>query len=319
MKQIQRSPDALQSLFVKAKGYAREAIPENTRRAYAADWHGFLLWCTEYGRSPLPAHEQTIVLYLTDLAETHKISSLRRKTAAISVAHQLASFASPTRSADVRLALRGIARSQAADGHSRRQATPLLVEDVIAMARACNDDLRGKRDAALILVGFAGGFRRSELVSLRFEDLQRTPEGILLRLRRSKTDQTGEGAEKAIFFGRTPSRCPVLRLESWTVAAGIEHGPLFPRIRKGGRVTDTALTPQSVTNILRERAEQAGIEPQRISGHSLRAGFVTQALISGADYPSIARQTGHRGMQTIMQYDRGRSRFAGNAAQNLGL
>jgi integrase len=219
----------------------------------------------------------------------------------------------------LRTCLRGIARQQASEGKSRKYAQPLLTDDVLAMVRRTDDSFLGQRDAALILVGFAGAFRRSELVGLNVEDITWTKEGALLRLRRSKTDQTGESPEKAIFRGSNAARCPVSQLHRWLESAGIESGPVFRRIRKGDHVTDERLTAQSVSLVLRRYAEKAGIEVDRVSGHSLRAGFVTQALISGASYPEIQRQTGHRAISTVTGYDRGRSRFSGNAARNLGL
>ncbi|MBE0645584.1 MAG: site-specific integrase [Bacteroidetes bacterium] len=319
MTQIQPSATDVATLFEAARDFAREAIPENTRRAYRADWEHFVTWCAAADRNALPATTETVVLYVSSLAASHRIATIRRKVAAISTAHQLAGQETPTRHASLRICLRGITRLQAAEGKSRRYAQPLLTDDILAMIRHTGDSLLGQRDAALILVGFAGAFRRSELVDLSVEDITWSKEGALLRLRRSKTDQTGEAPEKAIFRGSNTARCPVRKLRGYLEYAGIESGPVFRRIRKGGLLTAERLTAQSVSLVLRQYAEKAGIEVERVSGHSLRAGFVTQALISGASYPEIQRQTGHRAISTVTGYDRGRSRFSGNAAQNLGL
>lgn len=319
MSQILHPSSIAPALLQDAQNFVRESIPENTRRAYASDWAAYTTWCEENGREALPTSTETVTMYVTALATTHRISTIRRKVAAISTAHQYAGYTSPTRHTTLRSCMRGIGRQQAEQGQRRQYAQPLLTDDILALLRPTDDSLIGLRDAALILVGFAGAFRRSELVHLNVEDVVWTKEGMLLRVRRSKTDQTGEAPEKAIFYGSADNRCPVRRLRKWLEAAQIESGSVFRRVKKGGVLTDARLSAQTVSLILRRYAEAAGIAVERISGHSLRAGFVTQALISGADYPSIQRQTGHRNINTVTQYDRGRSMFHRNAAQNLGL
>lgn len=315
----QPSSSALQSLDEAARSYAREAVPENTRRAYRADWEGFTAWCRDHDRHSMPASSETVILFLTALAPSHRISTLKRKAAAISTAHQLAGHSSPVKNAGVRLCLRGIARNQAAAGHIEHCADPLLLEDVLSMVRCTDETPGGLRDAALLLIGFAGGFRRSELVALCYEDLTWTKDGLIIRIRLSKTDQTGKGMEKAIPFGQIDHRCPVRRLERWIEAAGINSGPLFRRIRKGGEIETEALTAQSVNLIIRKWAKQAGIDAPRLSGHSLRAGFVTTALLAGASYPQVQKQTGHRSIATVTRYDRGRTQFQGNAVSLIGF
>ncbi|MFZ1730422.1 MAG: site-specific integrase [Bacteroidota bacterium] len=309
----------LEELFLKAADILRKAIPENTRRAYASDWRLFTEWCASVHLEALPAAPDTVVLFLSMYADSYRITTLRRTVAAISIAHQLAKHDTPTRHALVRQCLRSIARTQAEAGQSRGHAKPLLTDDVLALVRCTPKSITGLRDAALILIGFAGAFRRSELVGLNMEDIEWTKEGILLHLRRGKTDQEGTGSAKAIFYGSASARCPVRALKRWIKAAVIESGPLFRRIRKGDHPTDLRLTAQSVSLILRRYAAAAGIDEDRLSGHSLRSGFVTQALLMGADYPAIQRQTGHRSISTVMTYDHGRSRFHRNASQNLGL
>lgn len=315
----QPASTSLQSLNEAARSYAREAIPENTRRAYRADWEGFTAWCRDHDTQSMPASSEAVILFLTSLAPSHRISTLKRKAAAISSAHQLAGHPSPVKNAGVRLCLRGIARNQAAAGKTEHRADPLLLEDVLSMIRCTDDSPGGLRDAALLLVGFAGGFRRSELVALRYEDLTWTKEGLIIHVRFSKTDQSGKGMEKAIPFGQIDHRCPVRRLQRWIDAAGITSGPLFRRIRKGGEIEAEPLTGQSVNLIIRKWAKLAGINVPRLSGHSLRAGFVTTALLAGASYPQVQKQTGHRSIATVTRYDRGRTQFQGNAVSLIGF
>jgi len=307
MRQILPPENALAPLIQQARDYAREAVPDNTRHAYRADWKGFTTWCEEAQLTALPATTDTVVLYLTALAATHRVSSLRRKLASISSAHQLSGHESPTRHASIRLCLRGIARRQAEVGQKERRADPLLLEDILGMIRCADDSLQGKRDTSLLLLGFAGGFRRSELVALQLSDLTWSKEGIIIHLRRSKTDQTGNGQEKAIPHGSSPSRCPVPAMRVWLEAADISEGPVFRRVRKGGLVMKAALSAQSVSLIIRKYAARAGIPGSRLSGHSLRSGFVTAALLGGASYPQIQKQTGHRSLVTVTRYERGRT------------
>ncbi len=319
MSQIQPSPTDLATLFDAARSFAHEAVPENTRRAYRADWEHFSAWCASTGRSTLPATTETVVLYVSFLAASHRITTIRRKVAAISTAHQLARQETPTRHASLRLCLRGIARSQAEECRSREPVAPLLLEDLVAMIRATPDTLAGKRDRALLLLGFAGGFRRSELVALDVKDLQWTKEGVLVRMRRSKTDQTGEAAEKAIPYAQVRARCPVHHLKEWLETGEITGGAVFRRIRKGDKLLETRLTPQSVALIIKQYAAAVGLDESKLSGHSLRAGFVTVALINGASYPEIQRQTGHRSLATVTRYNRDRVQFRNNAVYKLGM
>lgn len=319
MRQIQPSPTDLATLFDAARDFAHEAVPENTRRAYRADWEHFVTWSAAAGRSAMPARTETIVLYVSALASSHRITSIRRKVAAISTAHQLAGQETPTRHASLRLCLRGIARTHADERKSREPASPLLLEDLVALLRATPDTLAGKRDRALLLLGFAGGFRRSELVAIDLEDLRWSKDGLLVKIRRSKTDQTGEAAEKAVPFGLVATRCPLLHLQEWINAAGLSTGPLFRRIRKGDCVREDRLTAQSVSLLIKHHAKAAGIDAQSLSGHSLRSGFVTQALINGATYPEIQRQTGHRSVASVTRYNRDRVQFRNNAVHRLGL
>lgn len=319
MTQIQHPPADLQILIKKARDYIGAAVPENTRRAYVTDWKHYGEWCDLHGLQAMPATPEAVVLYLTDLAATHRVSTLRRKISSISVAHGLAGHPSPTRTTPVRLCLRGIAREQAAGGERTKYARPLLLEDILGMVRTTDDTPKGKRDAALLLIGFAGGFRRSELADLHASDITWQKEGILIRLRQSKTDQEGAQPEKAIPYGSTAERCPVRTLRAWMDAAEIDEGPIFQRIRKGGTVLGNPITPQAVSLVIVERAKAAGIEVENLSGHSLRSGFVTTALINGASFPEIQKQTGHRSLAVVSRYNRDRVQFRNNAVHRLGL
>lgn len=238
--------------------------------------------------------------------------------AAISVAHQAAGFGSPTSDLQVRAVLTGIRRTH---GTEPRRVDPITVGDLRRIiARIDPDTTLGQRDRALLLVGFAGAFRRSELVALTVEDLAERPQGLTVKLRRSKTDQEQRGAIKAIPFGRDPETCPVRALKAWLAASGIEHGPLFRAVDRHGNVGLTPLTGQAVAKVIKRWAEAVGLDPASYSGHSLRAGFVTTAAAAGRSEREISTQTGHAPNSSVLRtYIRHADAFTENAANHLGL
>jgi site-specific recombinase XerD len=180
------------------------------------------------------------------------------------------------------------------------------------------DTLQGKRDRALLLVGFATGSRRSELVGLAMEDLEETPEGLLLTIRKSKTDQEGKGIVKGIVRGEHADTCPVSALLAWAKAAGITTGPLFRNIAKGGKVGGQ-LSAQSVALVVKAAAKAARLDAKKYAGHSLRAGLVTQAAKNGASVGDIMRTTGHRSTETVNRYIRKANIFEDNVSAHIGL
>lgn len=287
--------------------YLGVALSSNTLRAYQGDLQHFLAWG---GR--IPATDVSIASYLAQHAEQHCVTTLSRRLVAIARAHRLAGLASPTQSPLVRATLQGVRRSQ---GTALRQVAPLQKPDLLLMVRGLKG-LRGLRDKALLLVGFASAMRRSELVSLDVSDVVFTQDGLLLRLRRSKTDQEGRGREVAIpaLRGRhDPGRV----LQAWMAAAGIEHGPIFRRISRADQVLPYRLAPQAVALIVKQRAAAVGLDPSRLAGHSLRAGFVTNAARKGASSASIRRQTGHKSDGMLQRYIRDAGLFSDNPVSKV--
>jgi integrase len=199
---------------------------------------------------------------------------------------------------------------------AQSQATPLLKEDLILALDAMGDSMKDLRDRALLLVGFAGGFRRSELVGLDREDIEPVRQGMILHLRRSKTDQLGQGRKIAIPHGRTRF-CPVAALDAWLTSSGIEHGPLFRPVDRHGRIGEDRLSGEAVSLIVRERLAGAEINPSGYSGHSLRAGMATSAAQAGVSSWKIRQQTGHASDAMLARYIRGGELFINNAAGAL--
>jgi integrase len=229
--------------------------------------------------------------------------------ATLAKAHRTAGYSNPVDSEEVALTLRGIRRTH---GRPQRQARPLEWTDVLRMLPAPGS-VKPARDRALILVGFAGGFRRSELVALDTDDLEFVDEGLVITLRRSKTDQAGEGRRIAIPYG-PDSACPVRALRGWIENAGITSGPVFRSVPRSGKVEPRRLSPQAVALILKRYVKRIGLDPELVSGHSLRAGFVTSAAKSGASAWKIRQQTGHKSDAMVARYIRDADLFTDNAA-----
>jgi integrase len=287
--------------------YLQASLSEATKRAYRADVLAFL----SRGGS-IPATQVQVARYLAALAEELSPVTLQRRAVAIGKAHVVQGYADPTKDEHVRATLRGIRRLH---GRPQRQAAPLLREDLLAVVDALPDSLMGVRDRALLLVGFAGGFRRSELVGLDVEDVAFVPDGLLVTLRRSKTDQEGTGRKVGIPYGARA--CPVKALRAWLDRAEVTAGPAFRSVSKGGQVGDQALTDQSVNLVLRKCAARVGLSCERLSGHSLRAGLVTSAAKAGVSSWKIRQQTGHRSDAMLQRYIRDADIFVENAAGAL--
>jgi site-specific recombinase XerD len=309
---------ALDRLAEKARGFVEAAKAENSRRAYRSDWRQFEAWCRGQGLVGLPAAPETVALYMTALAADHKPASLQRKLTSITKAHQAAGFPTPAsmQNAVVSETLKGIRRSL---GTAQPGKEPLLTADILQLLDALDDGLLGCRDRALLLVGFAGGFRRSELVSLDVEDVSETADGLVIRVRRSKTDPEAKGTTVALPYGSTAATCPVRCYRTWISAAGVASGPAFRSVDRHGRVGQHRMNAGSVARLIKRAAEAAGLDPASYAGHSLRAGFATQAFLNGAPEVSIMRQTRHKSLNTLRKYIRDRSLFRDNPAARLGL
>jgi integrase len=235
---------------------------------------------------------------------------------AITEAHKAAGMESPTHSGVVRNTLKGIRRTL---GTAPTQKAPALTDDIRAMVDATDAGMIGTRDRALVLLGFAGAFRRSELVGLDVEDCVFGKDGLTVTLRRSKTDQDGAGRKIGIPYGSNPETCPVRTIQAWMELAGISSGPLLRSINRHGKLGPGHLSGIDVARVVKRLAERAGLDAVKFAGHSLRAGHATSAAIAGASERSIMNQTGHRSVQMVRRYIRDGSLFRENSAGKLGL
>jgi site-specific recombinase XerD len=280
-----------------------------TRLAYGSDFRHFSAWCRARGTLDVPASPGDVAQYLADLADAGRtVSTIVRRASAIRYAHKLKGFEPPTNSEGVKTLLRGIRRKLGCAPHQKAPATAKAISAITAKIPAT---LVGKRDRALLLLGFAAALRRSELVALNVADLERRNEGVIVHIRRSKTDQVGAGHQVAVPRG-TKLR-PVEAIEEWLAASKIVEGPVFRSIDKGGNLSAAPLTGASVALIVKRRCLAAGLDPSAFSGHSLRAGFVTSALDSGADVLKVMDVTRHSDVKTLKAYDRRSKAFRDHA------
>jgi site-specific recombinase XerD len=306
----------LEEVGAKAREYLHQSKARNTRRAYRADWADFVAWCARYRRDPLPAVPDTVAYYLADRSERLKVSTLQRRLATIAEAHRAAGHESPNGHARVRLVWQGIRREKGiAQDHKR----PALTKLIRLMVSHLPDTLLGIRDRALLLLGFAGAMRRSELVGLDVNDLAQADEGLVVNIRRSKTDQVRQGRKIGIPLGGSPETCPVRAVHAWLRASGIEEGPIFRPVNRHGQLLGTRLSDRAVAEVVKRSLKVAGRCSRGYSGHSLRAGLVTQAAMAGVSERSIQEQSGHRSLVVLRRYIRDGSLFRENAASRVGL
>jgi site-specific recombinase XerD len=288
--------------------YIRESLAENTRIAYLSDLAHFESWGGQ-----IPAPPQTIAEYLVEHADVLSVATLNRRLAALAKVHRSRGFSNPTSVEVVKSTVRGLRRIK---GTAQRQATPLIKEDLFLALEAMGSRLKDVRDRALLLLGFAGGFRRSELIGLNCDDVIPVRQGLEVILRRSKTDQNRAGRKIGIPHGRG-RWCPVTALEQWLTAPGITEGPMFRPIDRHHRLGSKRLSAEAVCLVVRERVQAAGIDPKDYSGHSLRAGLATSAAQAGVSLWKIRQQTGHATDAMLSRYIRDGELFAGNAASIL--
>lgn len=307
-------------LVKRAHDYAEQARAQSTRRAYRSDWADFCGWAADHGFATAPPVAGEIVaLYLAELAERGKaLSTIQRRLAAIAEVHAVAGAASPRSSVALREVLRGIRRTYALEGKRAEGKAALELAALRKVSAAIPQWLIGRRDRALLVVGWAGGFRRSELAALELGDLEEREKGIVVHVRRSKTDQAGRGAAKVLPYGSDPLTCPVRTLHTWLDSAAIAKGRVFRSVDQHSRVGE-ALTGRAIAKIIKARVAAVGLDPSRFSGHSLRAGFCTTAARAGKHPRSIMNQTGHRSAEMVLKYVRAAELFDDNAAIGLGL
>jgi site-specific recombinase XerD len=308
-------PAELTATLELAADFAKASKAKATQEAYGSDFRIFEAWCRARGLSALPATAASLCAFLADQAALGKrASTLGRRLAAVRYFHRAAGYETPTGDEKVKAVLSGIRRTIGAAPVRKKAATSDIV---LGMVGGKGRSLRELRDRAILLLGFAGAFRRSELVALNAEDIEETPEGMLIMLRRSKTDQEGIGRRVAV--GRGEIACPVEALKSWLSAAGIAEGAVFVRIwnKRTQRVTSRRLAARNVAAIVKAGAAKLGFDPSTFGGHSLRAGFVTSAVKRGANLIKITDVTGHRSLEMLKTYSRDAEAFVGHAGAGL--
>jgi len=310
-------------LAAAAAAYAGADMASNTRRAYDSDWRDFAAWCDGHGAHPLPASADVVALYLTDRADRLAVSSLERRLAAIRACHKRHDLAAP-RGARLDAVWAGIRRT---NGRPPRQKRAILTADLKRIVRRLPADPSGVRDKALLLLGFAGALRRSELVALEIDNgagirgmlrVVFVADGLEIHIGRSKADQEGRGAVLGVPKGKT-ALCPVAALQAWLLLAGIRNGAIFRAIDRHGRIGAVAMSDRGAAEAIKRACKRVKIDPASIGGHSLRAGLVTQAIKDDVAVPLIMKQTRHASVETLNGYVRQAERFSKNAAGMVGL
>ena len=292
----------------------------NTLRAYKSDFKDFGAFCAKNGLNSLPTEPKIVSIYLTHLSKNSKISTLRRRLVSISMIHKMKGHYLDTKHPIIVENLMGIRRVK---GSIQKGKKPILIKHLKLIINTINEqktqEIKKFRDKSLILIGFGGGFRRTELISIDHEDLEFVKEGLKINIKRSKTDQFGEGMTKGLPFFTNEIYCPVATLKKWLEISKIKSGPIFRRFSKGSILTDKRLTDQSVVLLMKEYLNLAGIENKNFAGHSLRSGFATVAAESGADERSIMAMTGHKTTQMVRRYIKEANIFKNNALNKIKI
>ena len=297
----------VKSLELETLKNLKSSKASNTLRAYKADYKDFLGFCIKYSFKSMPSEPKVISLYLTHLSKTSKFSTLKRRLASISVIHRLSGHYIDTKHPMITENLMGIKRVK---GSYQKAKKPILINELKLIINVIDKDKNEKkraRNKALILIGFAGGFRRSELVSLLIEDIDFVPEGVKIFIKRSKTDQSGEGMTKGIPYFSNSDYCPVISLKNWLAKSEIKYGKIFDMSDKS-----VALTIKKYTAI-------AGLDSNKYSGHSLRSGFATSVAELGAEERSIMAMTGHKTSQMVRRYIQEANLFKNNALNKIKI
>ena len=294
---------------------------DNTLRAYKSDFKDFGLFCAKNGFKSLPSEPKVISLYLTHLSTKDiKMSTLKRRLVSIGVIHKLKGHYLDAKHPSIIENIMGIKRRK---GSSQKGKKPILISDLKLLIKAIdkqkNDEIKKLRDRTIILIGFSGGFRRNEIVSLNYDDLEFMPEGLKITLRRSKTDQYGEGSLKGLPYFDNPEYCPVLSTKKWLNFSKINTGPVFRRFNKGSKLSEKRLTDQTVALLIKQYLKLAGIDSRNFSGHSLRSGFATSAAESGVEERSIMAMTGHKSTEMVRRYIKEANLFKNNALNKIKL
>jgi len=281
---------------------------KNTLRAYQSDYNDFSLFCSKNGFQAMPTQPKILALYITHLASYSKYSTLKRRLASISIIHKTKGHYIDTKHPIIVENLMGIKRT---NGSNQKGKKPLLINDLKLLIQAIDDsrekNIRKIRDKALVLIGFSGGFRRSELVDIEYEDIEFVEEGVKIFVKRSKTDQSGEGMTKAIPYFDNINFCPVKALNKWIVEAELKDGKIFN------------ISDKNVALIIKKYANYAGLDAHRYAGHSLRSGFATSTAESGAEERNIMAMTGHKSTEMVRRYIKEANLFKNNALNKIKL
>ena len=293
----------------------------NTVRAYKSDFNDFSLFCAQNGFKSLPSEPKIVSLYLTYLSTKDiKMSTLKRRLVSIGFIHKLKGQYLDTKHPSIVENIMGIKRRK---GSIQKGKKPLLINNLKQIINVIdnqkNKEIKKIRDRTIILIGFSGGFRRNEIVSLDYEDLDFVEEGLKIRLKRSKTDQFGEGTVKGLPYFDNSEYCPVVSIRKWIEISKINSGPLFRRFTKGSKLSDNRLSDQTVALLIKDYLKIAGIESRNYSGHSLRSGFATSAAESGAEERSIMAMTGHKSTEMVRRYIKEANLFKNNALNKIKI
>ena len=293
----------------------------NTVRAYKSDFNDFELFCVKNGFKSLPSEPTIVSLYLTHLSTKNiKISTLKRRLVSIGVIHKLKGHYLDSKHPSIIENLMGIKRRK---GIIQRGKKPLLISNLKKVINVIdqqkNEEIKKLRDRSILLIGFSGGFRRSEIISLNYDDLNFVNEGLKITLIKSKTDQFSEGSIKGLPYFKNSEYCPVISIQNWLRISKIKSGALFRRFSKGSKISENRLTDQTVALIIKEYLELAGIDSKNYSGHSLRSGFATSAAESGADERSIMAMTGHKSTEMVRRYIKEANIFKNNPLNKIKI
>ena len=293
----------------------------NTVRAYKSDFKDFGLFCAQNGFESLPSEPKIVSLYLTFLStKDAKMSTLKRRLVSIGVIHKLKGFYLDTKHPSIIENIMGIKRRK---GSIQKGKKPILISNLKVLIdvidEKINEEIKKLRDRTIILIGFSGGFRRNEIVSLDYDDLDFVPEGVKIDIKRSKTDQFGEGSIKALPYFDNLKYCPVVSLKKWISISKINSGSLFRRFLKGSKLSQKRLTDQTVALLIKEYLQLAGIDSKNYSGHSLRSGFATSAAEAGAEERSIMAMTGHKSTEMVRRYIKEANLFKNNALNKIKI
>ena len=293
----------------------------NTLRAYKSDFNDFGLFCVQNGLKSLPSEPKIVSLYLTHLStKDFKMSTLKRRLVSIGVVHKLKGHYLDTKHPSIIENIMGIKRRK---GSIQKSKKPILVNSlkliIDVIDQQDKEEIKKFRDRSIILIGFSGGFRRNEIVSLDYEDLDFVPEGLKINLRRSKTDQFGKGFVKGLPYFDSAQYCPVVSLKKWIEISKIKSGSLFRRFSKGSKLLDKRLTDQTVALLIKEYLKITGIDSKNYSGHSLRSGFATSAAESGVEERNIMAMTGHKSTEMVRRYIKEANLFNNNALNKMKI